>query len=275
MSDRDLKLALPARAENVAIVRHALAGLAEAMEMESDRVADLKTVVTEACMNVVVHAYDDEDGPLAVDAHREGEALVVVVRDKGAGIRPRPESQRRSLKMGLPLIAALSSSFEIRGGPGRGTEVTMCVSMAANGEVPSQPIETPVGTLEWGSGASMSMPAGALVGAVLSRIISLFAVRANFSVDRLSDAVMLGDAISAHAPDHFPDGTTNVVVDAEGRVVIVRVGPLVDGGGDRLVEGLRIPGLDASLEGLADDVRVEREEGAEHLLVEIGPRNGE
>ena len=151
----------------------------------------------------------------------------------------------------------------------------MRVSMSTNGDVHSPAIETPVGTIAWGHGASMSMPAGALVGAVLSRIVSLFAVRANFSVDRLSDAVMLGDAISAHAPDHFPNGTARVVVDAEGRVVTVRVGPLVDGGGDRLVEALRIPGLDASLEGLADEIRVERDGGAEHLLLEIGPRDRE
>jgi serine/threonine-protein kinase RsbW len=272
VSERDLELALPARAENVAIVRHALAGLAEAMDMEADRVADLKTVVTEACMNVVIHAYEGEAGPLEVDARREARGLVIVVRDQGAGIRPRPESRRQSLKMGLPLIAALSSSFEIRGGPGRGTEVTMCISMSSNGDVPAPPIETPVGTLAWGNGASISMPAGALVGAVLSRIISLFAVRANFSVDRLSDAVMLGDAISAHAPGHFPGGTANVVVDAKGGVVAVRVGPLVNGGGDELIRSMRIPGLDASLEGLADEVRVERDDGAEHLVVEISSK---
>jgi serine/threonine-protein kinase RsbW len=275
VSERDLKLALPARAENVAIVRHALAGLAEAMDMEADRVADLKTVVTEACMNVVIHAYDGEAGPLDVDAHRDGEVLVIVVRDQGAGIRPRPESRRQSLRMGLPLIAALSSSFEIRGGPGRGTEVTMRLSMSSNGNVPAPEVEIPVGTLAWGDGASVSMPAGALVGAVLSRIISLFAVRANFSVDRLSDAVMLCDAISAHAPDYFPGGTARVVVDAEGGVVAVRVGPLVDGGGARLVEAMRIPGLDASLEGLADEVRVERDDEAEHLLVEISSKDGD
>jgi serine/threonine-protein kinase RsbW len=275
VSERDLELALPARAENVAIVRHALAGLAEAMDMEADRVADLKTVVTEACMNVVIHAYDGEPGPLEVNAHRTGESLVIVVRDQGAGIRPRPESRRRSLKMGLPLIAALSTSFEIRGGPGRGTEVTMCVSMSSNGHVPAPPIETPVGTLAWGNGASISMPAGARVGAVLSRIISLFAVRANFSVDRLSDAVMLGDAISAHAPDHFPGGTARVVVDAEGGVVAVRVGPLVDGAGNQLVEAMRIPGLDASVEGLADEVRIEHEDGAEVLVVEISSKDAD
>jgi serine/threonine-protein kinase RsbW len=270
MKARELELELPARAENVAIVRHALAGLAEAMDMEADRVADLKTVVTEACMNVVIHAYEGEPGPLEVNAHRDEELLVVVVRDQGAGIRPRPESRRQSLKMGLPLIAALSSSFEIRGGPGRGTEVTMRVAMASNGDVPSPPpIDTSAGALAWGDGASMTMPAGALVGPVLSRIISLFAVRANFSVDRLSDAVLLGDAISAHAPAHFPDGTARVMIDAEGGVVAVRVGPLVEGAGDRLVEAMRIPGMDASVEGRADRVKVEDQDGAEVLLVEI------
>ena len=53
-----VEFSLPARAENVPLVRHALAGLAEALEMDPAEVADLKTVVTEACMNVVVHAYE-------------------------------------------------------------------------------------------------------------------------------------------------------------------------------------------------------------------------
>ena len=56
--------------------------------MDPAQVADLKTVVTEACMNVVVHAYEDEPGPLEVSAYRDGDALVVTVRDRGAGIRP-------------------------------------------------------------------------------------------------------------------------------------------------------------------------------------------
>ena len=76
-------------AGNVPLIRHALAGLAEALEMEPTEIADLKTVVTEACMNVVVHAYeDDETGPLEVAAWPRGRVLVVSVRDYGAGIRP-------------------------------------------------------------------------------------------------------------------------------------------------------------------------------------------
>jgi serine/threonine-protein kinase RsbW len=234
--------------------------------MEPAQVADLKTVVTEACMNVVVHAYEEDQGPLEVDAYRDDKALVVVVRDSGAGIRPRPDTNRQSLRMGLPLIAALSTSFAISGAPNRGTEVTMRMNISANGSVPREP---GAGGDEAANGAAMSMPAGELVGPVLSRIISIFAVRANFSVDRLSDAVLLSDAISVQRPSHFPDGTAHVHVGDEDGAVVVRVGPLVDGAGAELLERMRIPEIDASLEGLADDIRVERGDNAEHLVFEI------
>ncbi len=50
-------------------MRHALAGLADRIGMDEPGIADLKTVVTEACMNVVVHAYPaDEPGLLEVEA---------------------------------------------------------------------------------------------------------------------------------------------------------------------------------------------------------------
>ncbi len=264
----DLRLVLPAEAQNVGVVRHALAGLAEALGMEPGRVGDLKTVVTEACMNAVVHAYEEQPGPLEVDARREQDALVVIVRDQGGGIRPRADLHRQSLRMGLPLIAALSSSFEIGGSPGRGTVVTMRLAFSANGIPPATPVA------EADPGAAMSMPAGAMVGPVLSRMISIFAVRADFSVDRLSDAVLLGDAVSSQVTESFVEGTANVVVDEADGVVTVRVGPLVSGAGDRLLDQMRIPQLDASVERLADSVRVEREDDAEYVGIEISSNRG-
>lgn len=264
-------MVLPAEAENVGVVRHALAGLAEAVGMDPGRIGDLKTVVTEACMNAVVHAYGDDGdgkGTMEVEAHRDQDALVVVVRDHGTGIRPRADVERQSLRMGLPLIGALSSSFAISGGPGRGTEVTMRLSLAPEETAPAPAAPA----AKEASGAAMAIPAEGLIGPVLSRVISLFAVRADFSVDRLSDAVLLGDAVAAHAGQHFVDGTANLVVDAEGDTVTVRVGPLVDGAGDRLLEGMRIPEIGASLERLADEMKVERDDGAEHLLIEISGR---
>src|SRR6476661_8589359 len=93
-----LQMSLPARAENVAVVRHALAGLADQIGMDEPGIADLKTVVTEACMNVVVHAYPaEEPGLLEVEAVPELDGLTVLVRDYGMGIRPRPDVDRPSL----------------------------------------------------------------------------------------------------------------------------------------------------------------------------------
>jgi len=264
MGASKVQFSLPAKAENVSLVRHALAGLAEALEMDPSEIADLKTVVTEACMNVANHAYDGEAGPLEVNAWPEEGCLAVSVRDFGQGIRPLADVERKSLRLGLPLIAALTQSFEVSGGPGQGTEVTMRVALSSNGTddqvaVPEQDDETRI-----------NLPAGQLLGPVLSRVISMFAARANLSVDRLSDAVLLSDAISAQGPDGFPEGTARIAVSEQDSAFVVRVGPLAEGGGQRLLDGMRIPGLDASLETIADEVRVESADDGETLLLRIG-----
>src|SRR3954463_5699460 len=64
----DIELTLPARAENVAVVRHAIGGLGEALDLDPQTLSDVKLAVTEACTNVVVHAYEGGDGPMQVSA---------------------------------------------------------------------------------------------------------------------------------------------------------------------------------------------------------------
>jgi serine/threonine-protein kinase RsbW len=119
----DVQLTLPARAENVAVVRHALGGLGEALELDPQTLSDVKLAVTEACTNVVVHAYGDQEGPMEVAASVEGPVLRVTVRDQGMGIVPRADSP--GLGLGLPLIATLTESLELgRAGDDR-TEVAM------------------------------------------------------------------------------------------------------------------------------------------------------
>ena len=108
---------------------------------------------------------------------------------------------------------------------------------------------------------------------MLSRVISMFAARADLSVDELSDAVLISDALSAQGADAFADGTARIAVSEEDGAFNVRVGPLGDGGGQRLLDGMRIPMLDASLESLADEVRVERIDGGELLMLKIGRRD--
>jgi len=54
----DLEITLPARAENVAVVRHAVGGLGEVLDVDDQTLSDIKLAVTEACTNVVIHAYE-------------------------------------------------------------------------------------------------------------------------------------------------------------------------------------------------------------------------
>jgi anti-sigma regulatory factor (Ser/Thr protein kinase) len=129
----DLELKLPARAENVAVVRHAFGGFAEALSVDEQTLADIKLAITEACTNVVIHAYDeDEDGSLEVDASIDDRRLTVVIRDEGRGIVPRPDSP--GLGLGLPLIATLAESLELGKNDDDRTEVRMTFALDDDGD---------------------------------------------------------------------------------------------------------------------------------------------
>lgn len=122
----ELRIVVPARAENVSLLRRAVFGLGDAIGLEQSDLGDLQTIVTEAAMNVVQHAYEDSQGPLEMAAGRQGDGLEVAIRDRGVGFRPRPaDPGRGDLRLGLPLIAALSDAFELKGSAGAGTEVRM------------------------------------------------------------------------------------------------------------------------------------------------------
>ena len=119
----DLVLSLPARAENVAVVRHAFGGLGEALAMPEQLLSDIKLAVTEACTNVVIHAYADAEGPMEIQAALGESELSIVVRDEGRGVVPRADSP--GLGLGLPLIATLTESLELGTGEDDATEVRM------------------------------------------------------------------------------------------------------------------------------------------------------
>jgi serine/threonine-protein kinase RsbW len=131
-----LHIALPAQPRNVSVVRQAVAGHAEKLGIEESRIADLKTVVSEACANVVLHAYEDrgEPGLLEVELAPGEEELSVVIRDFGGGLRPRVSNNPRpSLRMGLTLIGGLSSRFQLISTRGQGTEIRIQLPLSETG----------------------------------------------------------------------------------------------------------------------------------------------
>ncbi len=121
-----ISLKIPARPENVAVVRQALSGLADSMRLENGVLTNMKVAVSEACANVVVHAYDGQ-GDMELEILPNGSELTVVVRDEGSGFRPRVSTaEDASWRLGMPLIASLTDALEVGHGPeGRGTEVRM------------------------------------------------------------------------------------------------------------------------------------------------------
>jgi anti-sigma regulatory factor (Ser/Thr protein kinase) len=126
-----MELALPARAENIALIRHAFGALGEALAVDEELLSDVRLAVTEACSNVVVHAYADEaPGPLEVLATVDDGAITVIVRDRGPGIAPHPDSP--GLGLGLPLIASLAESVQLGRDEQERTEVCMTFSLSHN-----------------------------------------------------------------------------------------------------------------------------------------------
>jgi anti-sigma regulatory factor (Ser/Thr protein kinase) len=257
---------LPARAENVAVVRHALAGLAEQIGMDETGVADLKTVVTEACMNVVVHAYPGGLGPLMVEAEPDSEGLTVTVRDSGAGISPQAESERASLKLGLSLIAALSSSFSISGGLDRGTEVMMRLSLRERGEPGSDGATEKAPTPDV-AGAEIAIGHAELLEPVLARMVGALAARHDLPVDRVSDAVLITDAIADAAPGRFADGCVRLGLGESEEGLELRLGPMEKGAAGEIRRELGVPEVGGSLEALADEFAVDESDDGDYLIV--------
>lgn len=120
-----VRLGMPARAEGVGVVRQALVGVADSLALDGSVLSDAKMAVTEACTNSVVHAYGGDEGRLDVELYADEVQLTVVVRDAGSGIPEDGEpSDGGALGLGLPLIQALSDTFDLRSGQD-GTEVRM------------------------------------------------------------------------------------------------------------------------------------------------------
>ena len=137
--DDRLQITLPAQPDSLPRARRAVVVHAEKLGIARSGVADLATVVSEACANVVRHAYEEEDeaGTLEVQIDSGPRELSMVVRDFGGGVRPLssdPGSEGMpSLRLGLPIIGALSSSFNLVSVLSRGTEITIRFAFAETG----------------------------------------------------------------------------------------------------------------------------------------------
>jgi len=122
------------RSSNEGFARTAAAAFAAQLDPTLDELGDIKTAVSEAVTNAIVHAYPDSIGQVVVKVRIcPDQVLEVTVRDHGRGI-PDIEKARQPMfttggeersGMGFTIMESFMDTLKVRSAPGKGTTVTM------------------------------------------------------------------------------------------------------------------------------------------------------
>jgi serine/threonine-protein kinase RsbW len=275
----NVRLNLSSRAENVLLVRQALSGLSETIRLDPVELNDISTAVSEACNNVVMHAYGGEEGPLEVEVYAFEHQLEVIVRDYGHGIQQRAEQGGDIVGgIGMPVIRALSHSVDFNNIDGGGTEVRMSFATTHGGTLErtgdgvraaptSHSREVHPGM------TSLTVGPARLARTVLPRVLSALAARAFFSTDRISDTQLLADALVAHSEGSIEGERLRVEITAAPRDLRLRIGPLQHGRAESVLEEASLDGLGSLLERLSNGHEVSRDGSAEILDLHLAERS--
>ena len=129
-----LILEFPSRSANEAFARSAVACFAAQMDPTLEELGDIRTAVSEAVTNCIVHAYPDGLGTIMLRCRiLKDNTLDIVIKDKGVGI-PDVEQARRPAYttggsersgMGFTIMESFMTDLEISSAPGKGTSVHM------------------------------------------------------------------------------------------------------------------------------------------------------
>ena len=129
-----IKLEFPARSVNEGFARAAAAAFAAQLDPTMEELGDIKTAVSEAVTNAIVHAYPDRVGTVQMRLRvLEGGQLELAVRDRGRGIPDVKKAmepmyttggEERS-GMGFTIMASFMDTLRVRSAPDKGTTVTM------------------------------------------------------------------------------------------------------------------------------------------------------
>lgn len=285
--------------ESVTLVRAGLKGIGILLDLDADLLDDLQMVASEACNNVVMHAYHGLPGPLAVRMTATHDTIEIAVRDRGEGLGERAPLEEHG-GLGLVVIESLADRAHVSEVPGGGTEVTACFDR----EIPalSDPLE-PVGpgqaadlttlidfstfpdfaTLDdlaspTRAAVPLELP-GDFVGAVapvsllagvLGRVTRALAAQARFSVERFSDVHLVVDSLVGHVQRFAADRGVCFALDTETRQLMLRVGPLAKRQGESEdSDGLESDAAVPLLRKLADRLEHERLNGTEMLCLTL------
>lgn len=130
-----MTLSFASRSENEAFARIAVAAFVSQLDPTVEELNDLKTAVSEAVTNAIIHGYSgDPSGTVVIDARIEGDTVSIAVRDEGSGIEDlelarqplytsKPELERSG--MGFTIMENFMDHFEVTSEQGAGTQILM------------------------------------------------------------------------------------------------------------------------------------------------------
>lgn len=130
----EMQVIFDSRSSNESFARVAVASFMTALNPTVEEVSDVKTAVSEAVTNAIIHGYENEIHNVYIRCHTSGQTLYLEVRDEGKGIADirqameplftsKPELERSG--MGFSFMEAFMDKLEVESEPGKGTVVKM------------------------------------------------------------------------------------------------------------------------------------------------------
>ncbi len=138
-----MELKFPSKSCNEAFARSAVACFAAQLDPTLDELGDIKTAVSEAVTNCIVHAYPDALGPIVLKAKiLPGQVLDIVVKDRGCGIADVEQAKKPMFTtggeersgMGITIMESFMTDFRLSSTPGKGTTVHMKRKIVQRGD---------------------------------------------------------------------------------------------------------------------------------------------
>lgn len=134
-------LEVPARSENESFVRVVVAAFAARLDPTLEELNEIKTAISEAVTNSILHAYENEEGIIRVRAVIEDKKIIIEIEDEGRGIEDierarqplftdKPELERSG--MGFTIMENFMDELAVKSIPGKGTTVTMTKILGKN-----------------------------------------------------------------------------------------------------------------------------------------------
>lgn len=134
MYDNVMKIEFASKSQNESFARVAVAAFASQLDPTIDELTDVKTAVSEAVTNSIIHGYENKDGIVKIEAYIKNRELTIVICDDGKGIdnielamqplyTSRPDLERSG--MGFTVMESFMDGLKVESEKGKGTKIIM------------------------------------------------------------------------------------------------------------------------------------------------------